>query len=382
MRMCSQNTAFFYIDDHELTPIKRKSQDFSIEIIGQAASSKNSISLQLSLPHSWEFVHFSGQRFTALDITDPNTFYPGLGFFSPPASDSWRGEAAFAVNSPRSKTHRLESFGSSILTLWRPVSSLLDANTSFGFCLECAQSAGLPVTQKDRGRANRLWFWMMGKHHSKDDVWIVPSCTRDLEMGTVIHFTNGGQRQGKGSGWQLPAMVWGNSEPWHDCSPLPHWPVYQPLVTSFLTRIRHQLWLSLGILIMGRYALVEQASQLKEGAQERTAKFSDRSACSEAPIWTIPLSSTPTAFPAGLWWQHAPALKHRAQWQHRNNSRVNMSWRYTTFRGACVVSLPNDPSYGCCLQIHPLGKQFGWAKIFRDAKPVIKLSNSYTPSVT
>lgn len=52
MRMCSQNTAFFYIDNRELTPIKGKSQDFSIEIIGQAASSKSSINLQLSLPHS------------------------------------------------------------------------------------------------------------------------------------------------------------------------------------------------------------------------------------------------------------------------------------------------------------------------------------------
>lgn len=32
--VCSQNTAFFYIDDREPTPIKRKSWDFSIKIIG------------------------------------------------------------------------------------------------------------------------------------------------------------------------------------------------------------------------------------------------------------------------------------------------------------------------------------------------------------
>lgn len=193
--------------------------------------------------------------------------------------------------------------------------------------------------------------------------------------GNVISFTTRGQHQGKGSGWQLPATVWENSEPWHNFSPLPPWPISQSLVTSFLTWIWHQLWLSLGILIMGRNALVKQASQSKEGAQEGAAKFSNRGACSEALIWTVPLSSTLAVSPAGLWWQHAPALKHRAQWQHQNNSRVNKSWRYATFRGACFVSLPNHPSYGCCLQIHPLGKQFGWAKVFkRDAKLTIKIT--------
>lgn len=75
MHMCSQNTAFFYIDDHELTSVKEKCQDFFIEIIGQAASSKSSINLQLSLPHSQELVCFSGQCFAVLDITDPNCFY-------------------------------------------------------------------------------------------------------------------------------------------------------------------------------------------------------------------------------------------------------------------------------------------------------------------
>lgn len=78
MHMCSQNTAFFYIDDHELTSIKGKCQDFFTEIIGQAASSKSSINLQLSLPHSQELVYFSGQCFAALDITDPNCFYSVL----------------------------------------------------------------------------------------------------------------------------------------------------------------------------------------------------------------------------------------------------------------------------------------------------------------
>lgn len=78
MHMCSQNTAFFYIDDHEPTSIKGKCQDFFIEIIGQAASSKSSINLQLSLPHSQELVSFSGQCFAVLDITDPNCFYSDL----------------------------------------------------------------------------------------------------------------------------------------------------------------------------------------------------------------------------------------------------------------------------------------------------------------
>lgn len=30
------------------------------------------------------------------------------------------------------------------------------------------------------------------------------------------------------------------------------------------------------------------------------------------------------------------------------------------------MSLPNDPSYGCCLQIRPFGKQFGRAKVFEE----------------
>lgn len=50
--MCSQNTAFFYTDDHELTPIKGKGQNLSIEIVGQAVSSKSSIKPQLCVPHS------------------------------------------------------------------------------------------------------------------------------------------------------------------------------------------------------------------------------------------------------------------------------------------------------------------------------------------
>lgn len=45
MHVCSQNTAFFYIDDHELTSIKGKRPDFSVEIT-------LSITLQLSLLHS------------------------------------------------------------------------------------------------------------------------------------------------------------------------------------------------------------------------------------------------------------------------------------------------------------------------------------------
>lgn len=122
--MCSQNTAFFYIDDHELTVVKGKSQDFSIEIFDQAVSSKSSINFQLSLPHSWELVYFSGQCFAALAITDPNCFYPDLIFFPYLVVTVEEEEATFAFNSPCSKICGLERFRGSKLHLQRPTSQL------------------------------------------------------------------------------------------------------------------------------------------------------------------------------------------------------------------------------------------------------------------
>lgn len=234
--------------------------------------------------------------------------------------------------------------------------------------------AGLPVTQKDRGRTNRLWFWMMGNHHSKDDILIVPSCTRDLEMGMWLVLQPGANIRGKAQGDSFQPQFGGTLSLGTIAHLYPR-SISQPLVTSFLTWIRHQLWLSLGILIMGKKRSCQAGIPVKRRRARRIAKFSNRGACPEALIWTVPLSSSLTVSPAGLWWQHAPALKHRAQWQHQNNSRLNKSWRYATFRGACFVSLPNDPSYGCCLHIHPLGKQFGWAKVFkRDAKLTSKIT--------
>lgn len=188
MCMCSQNTAFFYIDDHEPTPIKGNSQDFSTEIIGQAANIKSSINLQLSLPHSWELVYFSGQCFAAPDITDSNCFYPGLiflflffcSFFLYPLVTAEEEEETFAFNWWSWEHRRLHA--GSVKTRVSTSGCQQELRILPGVRSE----AGLPVTQKDKGRANRLWFWMMGKHHSKDDVWIVPSCTRDLEMWFIL----------------------------------------------------------------------------------------------------------------------------------------------------------------------------------------------------
>lgn len=182
MHMYSQNTAFFHIDDHELTPIKGKSEDFSIEIIDQAVSSKSSINLQLSLPHSWELVYLSGQCFVALAITDPNRFYPDVIFSPYLLVTVEEEEATFAFNPPCSKICGLESFEGPILDLRRPTSQIWIPTAALDFPWSAFRQ-GCVWRRRTREGQTGFDFWMMGKHHSKDDIWIVLSCTRDLEMG-------------------------------------------------------------------------------------------------------------------------------------------------------------------------------------------------------
>lgn len=200
-----------------------------------------------------------------------------------------------------------------MLALWRPVFPLLDANRSFGFCLECAQRQGCPWHRRTReGQTGFDFEWWAN---------IIQKMTFELchhapETWKCDSFYNQGPRAGERLKVTAFSHSLGNSELWRDCSPLPPSPVEQPPGTSSPTGVRHQLWLLLAILIMGRNTLVEQASQLKEDTWGRTARFSNGSACSGALIWTVPLSSTLAASPAGLWWQHTPALQHRAQRQH------------------------------------------------------------------
>lgn len=166
-----------------------------------------------------------------------------------------------------------------------------------------------------RGRAKTLWCWMMGKHHSKDDTCIVPSCTKDLGMG-MWFVLYPGQWQGKGSGWQFPARFWGNAEPWHDHPSLPldlfnKHQIPECGQAPALPLLRHPR--------CGKECSCQGGILTKKSTQERKGKFSPGSACSEPLIWAVPLSSTPAASPSRLWWLHTPALKHRAQ-QHWNNS--------------------------------------------------------------
>lgn len=214
-------------------------------------------------------------------------------------------DATFSLSFPWSKIHALWRLHK---PLWRSMSPLLDADRRFGFLPGVSSEAELPVSQKDRGRAKTLWCWMMGKHHSKDDIWIVPSCTRDLGMG-MWFVLYPGQWQGKGSGWQLPDKFWGNAEPWHNCPSL--------LLDLFN---EHQLpdpWMESGTgsaspeasTLRGGTFLLRGIPAKRSHPRKKEGKFSPGSACSEPLIWTVPLNSSPRASPSRLWGLHAPLLK-------------------------------------------------------------------------
>lgn len=175
------------------------------------------------------------------------------------------GEATFAFNSPCSKIHGLESIRGSILFLWRPVSPLLDANRSFGFCLECAQRQGCPWHRRTGEGQTGFDFEWRANIIQKMTFELCPHAPGTWKCDS---FYNQGERAGERLKVTASSCSLGNSEPWHYCSPLPPWPVDQPPGTSSPTGVRHQLWLSLAILIMGRNTLVEQGSRLKKTHEE------------------------------------------------------------------------------------------------------------------
>lgn len=180
-----------------------------------------------------------------------------------------------------------------MLALWRPMSSLLDANRSFGFCLECVQRQGCPWHRRtEEGQTGFDFEWwaniiqkMMFElcpHAPETWKWECDSFyNQGPTAGERLRVT--ASRHSLGGLWALTWLLTSTT------------PLTCLTTTSYQLpdsdRASAQLWL-IRNPHYGEKHSCRAGIPVKRKCSRKNSEVQQRSACSETLIWTVPLNST------------------------------------------------------------------------------------------